>query len=297
MKRKGIPRRAKRILALLLAALMMGNISALAADERKPGPEDLEEDPGRWVQLSCVHDYGDRLTGREYCYNEDERVTKITWHTVNQDGTEQWTEEIRILDDDGLISGSETRDLETGELVETKVWFYTPDEQLKQIRTYDWSGFLKSEQNNSYSADTITTEIVHYDDNGNIYSRTVIEDDLDHNPLQTASFDRHDVCINRTETIYSSDGAKEREIQYNSFGEAWLTLEYSNTYDEDGRLTEARCVYVGSILDGNERVIRYTYDDFGNLIEESSVYNGEKEYTERSRWGLLKDGQIVRVSE
>ncbi|MCR5136248.1 MAG: hypothetical protein K6C12_03995 [Oscillospiraceae bacterium] len=256
-----------------------------------------EEDPGSWKMLSSSTVYGDSLTEYEYFFNEDGLIDRETCHKVNRDGTEQWTEQLRTYDDDGRLVRSETRDLETGDLVDIRVFSFTPEKKLRQVCTYDWSGNLRTEQNNTYSADKRTLEVIEYDDNGNISRRYVSESDLDNNPLQTASYDSHGQCTSRTETIYNAAGEKEMEIYYDASGEAWLSMEFSHTYNERGQVTETRSVYVDSILAGKERVIRYTYDEYGNLTEEAEIYDGEPTYTKRSSWGLMKNGQIVQVSE
>ena len=256
-----------------------------------------DESKETWKKIYALSDYGYSSTETEYFYNDDNNVCSFIRHEINMDGTESVTETNRFFDENGIIVNGETRDATTGELVETEIWEYTTDQKVKKVYTYDWTGTLKAEQSNRYYDDGYIIEYIRYDDNGGQISRSINQFDLDGYELLTEYYNEFDELRDKTQTFYNSDKEKEREISYNAVINTRNIKNYTYLYDREGRPAEATGTYSEGNLAGKTEVSRYSYDEYGNLIQETRYYDGKETYHASYRWALLENGKVLQVSE
>ncbi len=261
--------------------------------------DDLDNEGNEtWVRIYSLRDYGDTLTETEYSYNQDEMIVSQITHTINRDGTEYFTETNNFVDADGKIVSSETRDSSTDDILETELWYYTAEQELEKICTYDWSGILKAEQNNRYYDDKKAIEYIRYDDNGDQISRYITIIDTNGNQVCTESYNEFNELTSKTESVYDLNNEKEKEIAFDATANILYIKEFTYLYDRDGLPAEATGVYTdGKYYEGRKDVCRYSYDKYGNLTQETYFYDGKQNYQVSYRWGLLKNGNIIQTAE
>lgn len=97
---------------------------------------ETNENQFQTVDTSCVYTYA-CLFREDLC-----RGGKCTWRGCPD-------KEIRQFGPDGRIRGSASWVTETDELVETRYYAFEDDGRLKQVKTFDWTGRLTHEQNDS----------------------------------------------------------------------------------------------------------------------------------------------------
>lgn len=256
-------------------------------------PEDVEEVPEGapeeiWVRLyDAYYSSGELTRETETTYNANRQVTENRIHEINRDGTESWRISTTSFDEESRITGIETADQETGEVIEYSVWRYNENGPSYQIQTYDTEGFLKQEQFTTYDDDGSTVESFLYDDNGEVFSRFVYYRDQDGNEYKYESFDEFGERTFIKETTYDADGKKTGGYE-EGYGSRHV-LRF--IYNDEGKLQESISIQEEGYSPGQETRTLYSYDEHGNQVEERMLIDGKETNRHVSTWGRLNTGE------
>lgn len=283
------------------------NYFRLSADQGySPAEENLkrlideQESEEKWVCLYSAYYYsGDLSSARRMTYNAQGKVQETSSLAYNTDGMREFTRETNFFDGAGHAFRSETVDAETGNLVLRDTMEHNEDGKLLHSRTVDALGFIRNEQNNSFSDDGSILEYIEYDDNEEIKSRSITYRNADNQTLKTESYNEFGEISYTTETYYDSQGRKTGglEVSYSSSGEN-IESSISYEYNEDGVLTRSTEKYLtgGEYLTGSVYVTEYYYDENGNLLKEYTTRDGEETSRHIQKWGFIQNGEIVKTS-
>ena len=273
----------KRVLNLISLILISATILCLqAAAFAEDNPEAQKEN---WVLVYMAYYYSGELSSEtEMTYNASGSITECSTHIINQDGTETWEVESFTFDDNDRLTGSETLDKETGEILKYSIWRHNKDGRLQQILYYDADGSLQSEQNNRNIEDGSKIEVIQYDDNEEIRSHSVSWYDNNHRNYKYESYNEYGEPEYIRKDFFGSDGNKKSGYE-KGYGSK-STLKY--IYDDDGLLLE--CIKTQESGYSSGRVTRtiYSYDEHGNQTEEITLYNGEILSRYAKTWRLLE---------
>lgn len=273
------------------------NCGRKAPEAGGEGQKKQEEQKEQWVQLFYGYYYESNRTERKMTVNGDGKVSETMTHTVPYSGPETLEVERNTFDSDGKIVSSETRDAGTGALTASETWAYDQEGRVLEILTRRADGTLSQKQSNSYADDGSVTEVESYDDNENLKSRSVTTKDRDGNVVRSESYDADGVRNSLRETSYDAEGRKisGENTTFIATGEDY-TSTVSYEYDQNGLLNRSVEKHITGYYAGKTDVTTYTYDAWGNEVEEITLRDGEWYTSREYGWGLLKAGEITEVS-
>ena len=283
------------------------NYFRLSADQGyAPAEENLREleknrnSEEEWVCLYSAYYYSGKLSSaRRMTYNADGEIWETSSLNYDTDGMRQLTIKTNYFDENGVAFRAETVDAVTGNLISCDSMEHNEEGKLLHSQTIDVFGSVRSEQNNSYSEDGSILEHIEYDDNEEIKSRSVTIRNADNQTLKTETYDEYGEISYSSETYYDSQGRKTRDycVSYSKYGEN-IESSVSYVYNEEGVLTRSTEKYLtgGDYLTGSVYIKEYFFDEYGNLLEECTSREGEETNRHTQKWGLLRNGEIIRTS-
>ena len=272
--------------AIIILSLLLGLLPSVFAEgisetqdlqdaqseDKAPDNNEVLDEEEHWYLLSEAYYYSGELRSEtEMDYNPDGSITERRKHEFRPDGTETRLAETYHFDENSRITGSETQDQDTGEIVEYSVWSFYDNGRLRQILHFKDEETLQYEQKNSYLEDGSTIKIIWYDDNGEVESRSVIWYDVDDNNYKYESFDENGKRVYIRETVFSKDGKKENGYE-KGYGSKSIQ---KYVYDEDGMLLECISTQQDGYFAGCVTRTLYSYDEHGNQTEELTLSEGD----------------------
>ncbi len=253
-----------------------------------------------WVLLYSAYYYSGELdSARKMTYNVNGKVLETVSLNSDADGLKQMTRETNYFDETGIPIHSETVDAETKNLVAQKDMEYNKEGKLLRRQTVDDLGNIRSEQKNSYSKEGSVLETIQYDDNEEIKSRSLTYRNTNNQTWKYENYNEFGEISYSYEIEYDGEGRKtgQYEISYSGNSDN-IESAVNFEYNTDGVLIKSVEKYLtgGDYLTEADYVTVYDYDEYGNLMEERTTRGGEETTRHIQKWGLIQDGEIVRIS-
>jgi len=194
-----------------------------------------------------------------YEYNEDALLTRI--YDANS------SEDVRVLSYNNKDQNIHIVDYSYILLEQEFEYKYDTFDRISSIHiitTY------QDDENNWITATTGDPVLVS-EDVGYFYNNDyIVENTYENNRIDTSTLSREGVIFEIFHYTYDKQGNMITDRRLNSDGETLCTTKYTNTYDNNSNLIRVD-------VDINEdrvsdHIYEYSYDEFGNIIEESHEY-------------------------